>query len=70
MSDLVRLSVNMNLETAAALRTISTANSVSYTEAVRRVVALASYLYEERDAGRRVLSDDGQGNDVRELVLL
>lgn len=65
-----RLSVNMNDETATALQTIATAQNISYTEAVRRCIAITSYIYAERDAGRRILTDNGQGGERKELVAL
>lgn len=70
MSDLVRLSVNMNLETAAALKNIMNAKEVSATEAVRRCIALATFVYGEQAENRRIITDDGFGGNVKELLAL
>lgn len=68
--DLVRLSVNMNPETAAALKEFAANRHLSYTEAVRRAIAIAKYLDDEVTEGRKVQTVDPDRKDVRELILI
>lgn len=66
----VRLSVNMNPETAEALRDLaSRSGGISVTEAVRRAVALAHYFAETTDEGNKIQIEDSAGR-VKELVLM
>lgn len=67
---LVRLSVNMNPETAAALKSFALKKHLSYTEAVRRAIAIAAYIEEEVEEGRKIQTVDPTRNEVRELVLV
>lgn len=46
-----RMSVNINKESADALRKICQAKGISYTEAVRRAVAVFDLVYEEDKKG-------------------
>lgn len=72
MSDLVRLSCNMNLETAQALQRIKDRlpeESASYTEAVRRAIALATYIYDEESSGRRIVTENMDGTERHELLV-
>lgn len=71
--ELVRLSCNMNLETAAALKAIKDRlpeNRSSYTEAVRTAVSLATYLYDEESSGRVIITQNADGSDKRELIII
>lgn len=67
---LVRLSVNMNPETAAALKEFAASKHLSYTEAVRRAIAIAKYIDDEVSEGRKVQTVDPSREDVRELILI
>lgn len=67
---LVRLSVNMNPETAAALKHFASKKHLSYTEAVRRAIAIAAYIEDEVEEGRKIQTVDPTRNEVRELVLV
>lgn len=67
----VRLSVNLNVDSARALREYAAINHVSATEAVRRAIAVLKYIDDERRNGRAIQSvDDEKKGAVRELVLL
>lgn len=66
----IRLSVNMNPETADALREIAKNHGVSITEAVRRAIAVASFIEEESRKGNSIQIEDAQTKKVRELVLM
>lgn len=65
---LVRLSVNVNQETAAALKELSKRRGVTVTEAVRRSISLQKFLQGERRRGRKVHTLNADGTRVRELV--
>lgn len=67
---LVRLNVNLNKETAAALREIADEQGVSYTEAVRRAIAIYKYVVDEQAAGRKIQTMDANEKNKRELVLM
>jgi hypothetical protein len=68
MSDLVRLSVNLNQETAAALRELAQTKGITYGEAIRRAISIYSFIDKEKQQGRKILlSDDKQ---YRELEIL
>lgn len=67
---LVRLSVNMNPETAEALKEFAANRHLSYTEAVRRAIAIAKYLDDEVSEGRKVQTVDPDRSDIRELILI
>lgn len=67
---LVRLSVNMNLETADALQKYAESKALSYTESVRRAIAIMVYLQEEVDSGNKIIIRDPETGKEREFVLL
>lgn len=68
--ELVRLSVNMNPETADALKELAASKHLSYTEAIRRAIAIAKYIDDEVKDGRRVQTVDEERKDIRELILI
>ncbi len=68
--DLTRLSVNMNQDTAAALRQQAARHGITYTEAVRRAISIAKFVDDERLAGRTIVSTDRDGKNAREWVML
>jgi hypothetical protein len=65
---LVRLSVNLNQETAAALKELSKRRGLTATEVVRRSISLQKFLQGERRRGRKVHTLNTDGTNVRELV--
>ena len=67
---LVTLCVNMNAETAAALKEIADERGLSYTEAVRRAISIAKFVEDEIEEGRKIQTVDADRKDVRELVLM
>lgn len=67
---LVRLNVNLNQETADALKAVAAKENISLTEAVRRAIALLKFIEEEQDRGRKIQTMDREGRDKRELVLM
>lgn len=69
MSEQPRLSVNMNAETAEALREYARENNVSYTEAVRRAVGVLKFFADETKADRRILTAKHDGTDLRDVVM-
>lgn len=70
MSDLVRLSVNLNNETAAALQEMADRNGHSLTETVRRSISIHKYIEDELKAGRTVQVMDRDGGNKVEVELL
>jgi hypothetical protein len=69
-NNLIRLSVNMNAETAAALKEYAASTKLSYTEAVRRAIAIAKYINDEKLEGRKIQTTDPERNEIRELILM
>lgn len=63
-----RLSINLNPEAADFLDQVTTKRGISYTEAIRRALALYKLLEEQSEAGNHVQIDDGK--KVRELVVI
>lgn len=68
--NLIRLSVNMNPETAELLKKFAGDKHLSYTEAIRRAIAIAKYIEDEVAEGRKIQTVDPERKDVRELVLM
>lgn len=67
---LVRLNVNMNRETAKALKELAKKDKVSLTEAIRRAIAVYKYVSDEVKKGRVVQTMDADGKNRREIVLM
>lgn len=67
---LVRLNVNLNQETAAALKELAESQNISLTEAVRRAIAISKFVEDEQSRGRKIQTMTPQGKDKRELVLM
>lgn len=65
--ELTRLSVNMNPETAAALKAISARAGTSHTESVRRAISILDFLMTERAEGNSIVIHEPRGS-LRELV--
>lgn len=63
-----RLSVNLNPEAAAALKAYTEKRHISYTEAVRRAIALLKFLDDEISAGHDLQISDGQ--TVQKIVMV
>lgn len=70
MSELTRLSVNLNRETAEALKDIADREGISLTEAIRRAIALLKFITDEQAQGRKVQTMDANDRDKRELILM
>lgn len=69
-SDLVRLSVNMNQETADALRDVARSRGISYTEAVRRAISVYAFVEAEVAAGNTIQVRDPYRREISDLILL
>ncbi|MFP5315617.1 MAG: ribbon-helix-helix protein, CopG family [Actinomycetes bacterium] len=67
---LVRLNVNLNQETAAALKELAAKENISYTEAVRRAIAVFKFIEDEQAEGRKIQTMDANDRNKRELVLM
>ncbi len=66
----VRLSVNVALDVADALKTLTRRRGITATEGVRRAIAVWKLVEDEKDAGNRVQIVDPKTGDARQLVLL
>lgn len=65
-----RLNINLNDETAEALKELAAKHHISVTEAVRRAVAILKFVEDETDEGHKLQITDPRHNTVRELVLM
>lgn len=65
-----RLNVNINSETAAALRKLKEEKGLNATEIVRNAIALYEYLADEKKNGRKVQTSDAYGKDKHDIVFL
>jgi hypothetical protein len=66
---IVRLSVNINMETARTLKEITQRSGISYTEAIRRAISVAHLLYGESRKGKRIVIADKKGREIKEIIL-
>lgn len=69
-TELVRLNVNMNRETASALKALAEKQGISLTEAVRRAIAVFKFVDDEQSDGRKIQTMDAHDQNKRELVLM
>ena len=67
---LTRLNVNLNQETAAALKAIAARENISLTEAVRRAIAIFKFVEDEQAEGRKIQTMEADESNKRELVLM
>ncbi|TFC83037.1 ribbon-helix-helix protein, CopG family [Cryobacterium sp. TMT3-29-2] len=67
---IVRLNVNLNNETAEALKALADERGISVTEAVRRAISVYKYIEDEVSAGHKVQIADKVNKTVTELVLI
>jgi hypothetical protein len=63
-----RLSINLGTEAAEFLEEVTAKKGISYTEAVRRGLALLKLVEDASAAGKHVQIDDGE--KIRELIVL
>lgn len=56
----VELRVNINSETAAALKDLANHRSTNITETVRRAVAVLKFLEDEQRSGKEILLRNGK----------
>ncbi|GHH78643.1 hypothetical protein GCM10018793_29670 [Streptomyces sulfonofaciens] len=69
-TQVTRLSVNINAETAAKLRWYKENKGISITETIRRAVALLDLVERESASGNEVLLKSRDGKSVRQLWLV
>lgn len=67
---LVRLNVNMNEQTAKDLKELADRDGLSFTETIRRAVAIYKYIRDEVRKDRVILTMDPDGRNRREIVLM
>jgi hypothetical protein len=68
MPDYTRLTVNVNPETLAAIKTLAAQRGISYTEIIRRAVAVYKLVEDEIAQGHTIQIKDGE--NVKEVVLV
>jgi|GEM_PF-2819971 len=66
----VRLNVNMNAQTADALRELAAKHGISFTEAIRRAISIYKFFDEEAEAGRKIQTMKRNGEEKRDVVLM
>ena len=67
-TDIIRLSVNINEETADALRKLVADKGITITEVMRRAIAVTDFLYKEQDKGKIIQTVSRKGK-VRNVIL-
>ncbi len=65
-----RLSVNIALDVAEAIRSLTRRKGITATEGVRRAIAIWKLVEDESQAGNRVQIVNPKTGETRELVLL
>lgn len=68
-SGFVKLSVNLNAETAEALKSMSSSMEINYTETIRRAIALLNFINDEKENDRIIRTMDQNGKKVREITI-
>lgn len=68
-TQVTRLTVNLAPTVAAALRLYAAEHRISYTEAIRHAISLLHLTSEERRRGNRILVEDRDTRNQREIVL-
>lgn len=63
----IKLTVNINDETADALRDLSRFRSTSITETVRRAVAVLKFIEDQQRSGKEILVRDGKSIAIVDL---
>jgi metal-responsive CopG/Arc/MetJ family transcriptional regulator len=66
-SNIKRMTISLNDETAEMLDYLATSQGISQNEALRRAIATEKYLKEELQSGNRILVQKSN-NEIRELV--
>lgn len=69
-SKLTRLNVNLNAETAQALRSLCESRGITATEAIRQAVSVYSYIEGETTQGRKVQVVDESRKTIHELIFM
>lgn len=67
--ELTKLSVNINKDTADAIKEMAEARGISITEVIRRAISIAVFIYEETRAGRQIHTVRADGKKRRELII-
>lgn len=67
--ELTKLSVNINKDTADAIKEMAEARGISITEVIRRAISIAVFIDEETRAGRQIHTVRADGKKRRELII-
>lgn len=68
MPDYTRLTININSETLAAIKAVAEQRGISYTETIRRAVAVYKLVEDELAKGHTIQIKDGK--NLREVILI
>ena len=63
-----RLSINLNAEATQALKAYTDKRQISYTEAVRRAIAILKFVDDEMSAGHELQVFDGES--IQKVLLV
>lgn len=66
---MVKLSVNLNPETAKALKDVSDSQNISLTDTIHQAIAILKYFNDEKELGRIIRTMDQNGKKVREITV-
>lgn len=66
---LVKLSVNLNKETAEALKSVSASMGVNITDSIHRAIAVLQFFHNEKSQGRVIQTMESDGKNKREITL-
>lgn len=65
----VKLSVNLNMETAEALKNVSASMGVNFTDTIHRAIAVLQFFHNEKSQGRVIQTMERDGKNKREITL-
>lgn len=66
----VKLVASIDQPTADTISMMVAKEGITVTEAVRRIAAVAHMMYEEKYAGRKIMTMEQDGSDQAEIILL
>jgi hypothetical protein len=67
--NVARLSVNINNETAEAIRRSQERNKTTATDVIRRAVSVYAFLHAAQENGQEIQTEDGRGRRTKVVIL-
>jgi hypothetical protein len=68
MKEVVKLTVNLTPEAAAAVQALAVKQGTTVTNIINRSIALEKFVWEEKEKGNHIQVEDKNGK-IRELIL-